>query len=78
MAECRVAHCACPIRCWSHHWIEQLACLLTRHLLSHTDEEEGFLRPSDEKLPGHALALSMGKVRRAPGAVCLRTQGLAL
>ena len=66
--------CLPPLRL-PHRWIEQLACLRTRHLLPHTDEEEGFLRPSDEKLPGHALALSMGKVR-APGAVCLRIEGL--
>lgn len=28
----------------------------------HADEGESFLRQSDEKLPGHALALSMAKV----------------
>lgn len=36
--------------------------LLRRKFTDEADEEEGFLRPSDEKLPGHALALSMGKV----------------
>lgn len=38
------------------------AVILRRKFSADADEGDSFLRQSDEKLPGHALALSMGKV----------------